>query len=85
MTTKQIFCAHDQATTTHTLTVDSINGEIIATCPCGRFLKFPPTVTPESFNELVAAHQAANKGQVSLEQTEALVSSLGDNENQTQA
>lgn len=78
MTTRQIFCANEQKITTHTLEVEPMNGEILATCPCGRFLKFPSDVTKESFDELVAAHQASNEGQVSLEATEKLVATLGD-------
>lgn len=88
MTTRQIFCATEQAETAHELSVDVMNGEILATCPCGRFLKFPSSVTPEEFTQLVAAHREANAGQVSLEATERLVATLGDEapgEDQTQA
>lgn len=77
--TRNVFCASDQAVAPHELTVDSMNGEILATCSnCGRTLKFPPRVTPEEFSALLEAHQSANEGQVSLEATERLVASLGD-------
>lgn len=78
MSTKQIFCANEQEVTTHTLSMEPMNGEIVATCPCGRFLKFPSTVTPDEFNDLVTAHEVANKGQVSTEHVEKLLSELGD-------
>ncbi len=80
MATKNIFCAQCQEVTAHDLGVESMNGEILATCSCGRFLKFPPDVTPESFAELLAAHQEANTGQVSLEATEKLVATLADDD-----
>lgn len=78
MTTRNIFCALEQTVTPHELTVEPVNGEILATCVCGRFLKFPPTVTPEEFEALVDAHYESNVGQISLEATETLVDSLGD-------
>lgn len=78
MAKRNIFCANDQEVTVQTLTVDPVNGEILSTCPCGRVLKFPSTVTAESFTELITAHHEGNLGQVSLADTEKLVDSLGD-------
>ncbi len=85
MAIKNIFCAQCQEVTGHELGVESMNGEILATCPCGRFLKFPPNVTPEIFKELLAAHQEANTGQVSLEATEKLVTTLADSTDDAKA
>lgn len=86
---RSIFCANDQVITEQTLSVDPVNGEIVATCPCGRFLKFPSSVTPDSFTELLTAHEDGNKGQVSVAAMNELVSSLANpeapSEDQTQA
>jgi hypothetical protein len=60
MKTKEIFCADEQVKTTHTLEVDA-NGEIIATCPCGRFIKFPAELTAGELEKLITTHEKDNK------------------------
>jgi hypothetical protein len=60
---KRIFCAACQAVTTQNFLVDH-NNEILATCYCGRNLKFPLTETEEELDALLAAHHKANQGQV---------------------
>lgn len=68
--TKNIFCAQDQEVTAHTLTVGKQN-EIVATCGCGRALKFPAGMTRAQFDDLVAKHAAANTGHVLAEELAA--------------
>lgn len=64
---KQIFCANEQADTDHDCTLDQ-NKEVVASCvTCGRILKFPMPKDQEHWDELTAAHQQANAGQVSVE------------------
>ncbi len=75
---KEIFCAKEQKVTLHRGAVDS-NGEFVFACQtpdCGRFVKFPADVTPEAFNKLLIAHEAQNKGQVSIEQQERKLAEL---------
>lgn len=74
---KLIFCAGDQAETEHTLTA-SAGGEVVATCSCGRFLKFPAGITREEFDELLAKHKLQNVGQVTQESIESTLSALAD-------
>jgi hypothetical protein len=60
---KQAFCAACQTVTMQTFAVDR-NNEIVVTCRCSRFLKFPLTETQEQLDALLEAHQKANQGQV---------------------
>jgi len=67
--TKELFCAKEQLITNHEGSVDS-NGEFVFTCitkGCNSFLKFPASVSPKDFKVLLEKHEAANKGQVSVE------------------
>lgn len=59
MKTKLIFCANEQAEIEHTLEVDN-NGEIVATCACGRFIKFPATTTATEVELMISEHKQAN-------------------------
>lgn len=63
-----VFCAREQTDTAHTLKVS--NGEIVLTCECGHFVKFPVTLTTEEFVEAIAKHREANSGQLTLEKME---------------
>ncbi len=54
-----MFCAGCQASTAHKLMVDH-NKEILATCDCGRHLKFPLIETVKQLHALIAAHNTAN-------------------------
>lgn len=63
---KEIFCAPCQAKIEHTLELDK-NQEVIATCGCGAFLKFPLGDDPAEFQAQLAAHHEANTGQVTVE------------------
>ncbi len=75
---KDIFCAKEQAVTSHKGYVDS-NGEFVFSCQsegCDRFVKFPADTTPEQFAELLAKHEAHNTGQISLEKQQAKLMGL---------
>lgn len=61
--TKLIFCSNEQTETEHILSVDKA-GEIVATCGCGFFLKFPAGMTKEQFQESLTDHKEQNSGQV---------------------
>jgi hypothetical protein len=75
---KTIFCANEQVETTHVLSA-SPSGEVCATCEvCGRVLKFPAGVSRKEFDDLVAAHQEANQGQVTVESIEKTLAELAD-------
>ncbi len=65
-----VFCAHEQKETEHTLDIDGA-GEIVLTCGCGRFLKFPKGTTAEDLKGLLEKHKASNAGQISVEAMEA--------------
>lgn len=67
---KDVFCAGCQEVTKHKMSVDK-NNEIVATCDCGRALKFPLFDQPEDFDAHLKAHHASNTGQVSVEQFKA--------------
>jgi len=67
---KEIFCAACQTKTSQKLSLDK-NNEIVATCDCGRALKFPMFSTAAEFDAHLAAHHKSNTGQVTTEQTEA--------------
>lgn len=75
------FCAREQADTLHTLTIN--NADIILTCECGHFIKFPVTLTTEEFVEAIAKHREANMGQLKVEQMQAkeneLIQALNSN------
>lgn len=68
--TIKFFCANDQAETDHALDIDG-NGEIVLTCPCGRFVKLPKGTDAAGIRSYAEAHRAANQGQVSVEKMEA--------------
>jgi len=59
MATRLIFCANEQKETEHNLEVDS-NGEIVATCDCGRFIKLPAGVTATEAETIIIKHKEAN-------------------------
>lgn len=72
--TKDIFDATIQQVVPHTLEVSPANGDIIATSTTsGHFIKFPGTSSAEEVNSLIAEHQAANEGQQSLAEANAVV------------
>lgn len=72
-----IYCAGDEKETDHLLSI-SQNGEIVATCDCGRFLKFSMDITKEELNSLVAAHKEANEGQIKQEELNKKLLELAD-------
>jgi hypothetical protein len=57
--TRNLFCAACQAVTAHNFTIDR-NKEFIASCHCGRFLKFPPTQAEETLEAFIGEHNNAN-------------------------
>lgn len=77
MKTKLIFCANCQEEKDHGLSL-APNGEVVATCDCGRFLKFPATLGAKEINKLVETHKDKNEGQVRVEQQEKLLSEVSD-------
>lgn len=60
-----MFCANEQADTLQKLDVDG-NGEIVLTCECGRFTKFPADTDSELLKVYIAEHRAANFGQITM-------------------
>lgn len=58
------FCANEQSETEHGLDVDGA-GEVVLTCACGRFLKYPKGTDAAALKDLLAAHKEANGGQIS--------------------
>lgn len=70
-----VFCAEEQADTDHVLDIDGV-GEIVLTCDCGRFLKFPAGTTSEDLKAYIAKHRASNQGQVSVAAIEAYKADL---------
>ena len=71
-----VFCAHCQAVTTHKLSVQQDrngNREIVATCDCGRSLKFHGSLLDDraAFDAHLAEHHAQNSGVVSAEAAQA--------------
>lgn len=69
-----VFCANCQTETSQAVT--SSKSEIVATCDCGRFLKWP-AMPIEQFKELLAQHAADNKGQVKITPEEEKAASAG--------
>jgi hypothetical protein len=53
-----IFCAACGVHTDHELSNQF--GELVATCPCGRFLKFPLGLPRADFDVLIARHKTDN-------------------------
>lgn len=76
--TKTIFCAKEQKDTVHVLSLSAANGEIIAQCDCGEFVKFPAGIKKAEFDALIEKHKIANEGQVSIEQAEKNLQELAD-------
>jgi hypothetical protein len=76
---KTIFCANEQKETPHVLSASG-DGEIVATCDCGRFLKFPKGIDKATFDDLVAKHKTSNEGQVTQESIDKNLSALADDE-----
>lgn len=71
---KDIFCAGCQAITPHKMSrIQDRNGhhEVVATCACGRALKFPITDDPAAFAAHLDAHHKSNAGQVTVEKAAA--------------
>lgn len=65
-----VFCANEQKETAHTVDIDG-NGEVVLTCACGRFLKFPADTDSETLKKYIIAHREQNSGQLSVEAIEA--------------
>ena len=65
---KTLFCAHCQEETQHAVTVTG--GDFVFSCHCGRFVKFPATMTPMELAAAIAAHKENNHG-LRLVRTEA--------------
>lgn len=57
MSNKLIFCANDQKDTTQTFLPDPLSDDMIATCPCGRQLKFPGDPKTDLTELLIAQKQ----------------------------
>jgi hypothetical protein len=76
---KTIYCANEQEETEQELFMDD-NGETVAVCSvCGRALKFPASVNKKKeFNDLLAKHKDANKGQVGKVKQKQAIKELAD-------
>ena len=77
MPTKTSFCANCQAEKPHAIEVN-VNGEIVLTCECSRFIKFPPGLDAPSIDSLLATHKTANEGQVSIQASHDAAAALAD-------
>lgn len=64
------FCAIEQQETAHTLDIDG-SGEVVLTCECGHFVKYPKGTTGEQLQEHILKHAEVNAGQVSVDMIEA--------------
>ena len=58
------FCACCQTETQHSAVLDE-RGELLLTCPCGRFIKTPP-LEPLELQKHLAAHKAHNLGRAPM-------------------
>lgn len=76
--TKTFFCAKEQKDTVHVLSLSPANGEIVATCDCGEFVKFAAGIKKAEFDQQIAEYKTANEGQVSIEQAEKNLQDLAD-------
>lgn len=61
MPKRQLFNANTQQLEDAELTVDD-NNEIIATFSDDSFIKFPPSLTQDEFDTLIARHEEQNSG-----------------------
>ncbi len=69
-----VFCAACQAVTPHQssrIRDRNNHHEIVCTCDCGAFLKFPITDDPAKFRAMLDANHKSNAGQISAEMAEA--------------
>jgi len=80
---KTIFCVNEQKETQHVLSANA-NGEIIATCDCGKPIKFPAGIQRDEFNKLIAKHKESNEGQISVESINATLQALADDPKEEQ-
>jgi hypothetical protein len=65
---KNIFCANCQEITPHVVVIS--NDEYVFTCDCGRFIKFPSSLSKEDLIKAIAKHEEVNKGQLTVEALE---------------
>jgi hypothetical protein len=71
---REAFCANCQAVTEHTVQMESMRGDYVFTCThCERAIKFPTGVSEDELIAHVDNHKAANVGQVSLEDSQAVL------------
>lgn len=66
MKTKTVLCVAEQKETEH-LVSTAPNDEVLLTCPCGTFLKFPQNIDSKQLDRLIKLHNLANKDQVLAE------------------
>jgi len=59
---KLIFCANCQIEKPHAVDVRPL--EVLATCECGRIIKFPPLKNAGALRAMFDTHRSANLGQV---------------------
>jgi hypothetical protein len=72
---KTIFCARDQKDTDHVLS-SSPSGEVVLTCECGEFVKFPTGIKKIELDKLIKKHKEANEGQISMDKVNANLKEL---------
>lgn len=69
---REAFCANCQNITEHTVAMESMRGETVFTCLlCKRAIKYPGELTPDELMAHLDRHEAANRGQVSLEKAQS--------------
>lgn len=71
---KLLFCANCQKETEQDFALVNNAAELVATCACGRQLKWPGSLTAGELAEALAAHAAHNVGQVKALTEEELAS-----------
>lgn len=59
---KKLLCANCQSETDHEFVI--AKNELVATCGCGRSVKFPGHLSKDELKAAFDAHNAANAGQV---------------------
>lgn len=63
--TKSIYCSTCKTNTEHACVVDK-QGEVVCTCSCGRFLKFP-LMSKDEFVAAIERHESTAKQQITPE------------------
>jgi len=69
------FCSSEQVETNQALEIDG-NGDFLLNCPCGRFLKFPGSMSASEIKDALAEHKSENEGKINMAELEAKKESI---------